>query len=516
MLTEVIACAQSFGEHNTMKASLRLKVFVVLTMLAISGLAVAQDQADPPSRVARLQFMEGSVSLQPGGVDDWVDANLNRPLTTADRIWTDRDSRAELSLASAALRLGSETSVTITNLDDDTAQIELDQGVLNLSVRYLHEGEIVEVDTPNFAYTVSSPGEYRFDVLPDEDQSWITVRRGDGEASGENNALVEVRGGQRFSFSAGQSLSYTSSWVPGPDGFDGWCEVRERQETSSRSAGYVAAGTVGYEDLDANGYWEPSPMYGSVWYPNVHPGWAPYREGHWAWVEPWGWTWVDDAPWGFAPFHYGRWVAVGGRWGWVPGPVGVRPVYAPALVAWVGGPSFGVSLGFGGGGVAWVPLGWHDPFIPSYQVSAVYARNVNISNSRVVNVTVINNYYTTTNVNIRNTTINNIHYENATVNGAVTGVSSSTFASGGSLKGSAVVVPASAVGRGSVMTTAAVVPTRAAVLGGHAPATAPARMVAPRQVFSRSSSAATSGELRTAAAVAGEIQWRTAEPRGAE
>jgi hypothetical protein len=468
-----------------MKASLRLKVFVVLTMLAISGLAVAQDQADPPSRVARLQFMEGLVSLQPGGVDDWVDANLNRPLTTADRIWTDRDSRAELSLASAALRLGSETSVTIVNLDDNTAQIELDQGVLNLSVRYLHEGEIVEVDTPNFAYTVSRPGEYRFDVLADEDQSWITVRRGDGEASGENNAQVEVRGGQRFSFSSGQSLSYTNSWVPDPDGFDSWCEVRERQETSSRSAGYVAAGTVGYEDLDANGYWEPSPIYGNMWYPNVHPGWAPYREGHWAWVEPWGWTWVDDAPWGFAPFHYGRWVAVGGRWGWVPGPVGVRPVYAPALVAWVGGPSFGVSLGFGGGGVAWVPLGWHDPFIPSYHVSAVYARNVNISNSRVVNVTVVNNYYATTNVNIRNTTINNIHYENAAVNGAVTGVSNSTFASGRPLRGNTVVVPASAVGRGSVMTSAAVVPTKEAVLGGHAPATAPARMVAPRQVFSK-------------------------------
>ncbi len=169
-----------------MKPSLRFKLLVVLTMLAISGLAVAQDQSsDPPSRVARLQFMEGQVSLQPGGVDDWVDANLNRPLTSADRIWTDRDSRAELSMASAALRMGSETSLTLTNLNDNTAQIELDQGTLNLSVRYLNEGEIVEVDTPNFAYTVTRPGEYRFDVMPDEDQSWITVRRGDGEASGD-------------------------------------------------------------------------------------------------------------------------------------------------------------------------------------------------------------------------------------------------------------------------------------------------------------------------------------------
>ena len=93
----------------------------------------------------------------------------------------------------------------------------------------------------------------------------------------------------------------------------------------------------------------------------MQPGWAPYRYGHWAWVNPWGWTWVDDAPWGYAPFHYGRWVFVGGAWGWVPGPVvgrKWRPVYSPALVAWAGGPSFGVSIGIGAGpAVGWFALG---------------------------------------------------------------------------------------------------------------------------------------------------------------
>ncbi len=153
----------------------------------------------------------GQVSLQPGGVDEWIDASLNRPLTTADRIWTDRDSRAELTMASAALRMGSETSLTITNLNDNTAQIELDQGTLSLSVRYLNAGDIVEVDTPNFAYTVFKPGEYRFGVMPDADQSWISVRRGDGEATGDANNAVRVPSGQAFSFSQGQSLYHTES-----------------------------------------------------------------------------------------------------------------------------------------------------------------------------------------------------------------------------------------------------------------------------------------------------------------
>jgi hypothetical protein len=470
-----------------MRASLRFIVFLALTLLTLGGLAAAQDaSSDPPSRVARLQFIAGQVSLQPGGVDEWIDAGLNRPLTTADRVWTDRDSRAELSIGSAALRMGGETSLTLTNLNDNTAQVELDQGTLRLSVRYLNPGDIVEVDTPNFAYTVFKPGEYRFEVQPDADQSSITVRRGEGEATGDADQAVRVFSGQSILFSQGQSLYHTEPNSPGHDEFDQWCEVRERQETGSASARYVPVGTIGYEDLDANGYWEPSPVYGAVWYPNVHPGWAPYREGHWAWVEPWGWSWVDDASWGFAPFHYGRWVFAGNRWGWIPGTPGVRPVYAPALVAWMGGPGFGASFGIaGGGGVGWVALGWHDPFIPTYYVSPIYARNVNVSNSRAVNITVINNYYSTTNVTVRNTTITNIQYENVRVTGAVVAVPGAALASGRPVAQAAVVVPVGAVGRASFVASANVVPAKAAVLGGHAPVAAPMHIVTPRQIAAK-------------------------------
>ena len=114
--------------------------------------------------------------------------------------------------------------------------------------------------------------------------------------------------------------------------------------------------------------------------------------GHWGWVGAYGWTWVDDAPWGFAPFHYGRWAYIGNRWGWCPGPIAVRPVYAPALVAFVGG-GVGVSVGFGGGPVGWFPLGPHDVYFPGYHVSQRYFTNVNVSNTRVVNNVTINNYY---------------------------------------------------------------------------------------------------------------------------
>ena len=116
----------------------------------------------------------------------------------------------------------------------------------------------------------------------------------------------------------------------------------------------------------------PAPEYGQVWYPPVSPGWVPYRQGHWAYVAPWGWTWIDDAPWGFAPFHYGRWVQIGGRWAWTPGAVAVAepPVYAPALVAFIG-IGAGVALGaaLASGSIGWVPLGPREPFRPWYHAS---------------------------------------------------------------------------------------------------------------------------------------------------
>ena len=74
--------------------------------------ALAHDDDDPPSRVARLAYTQGSVSFQPAGTDDWVTAGLNRPVTTGDKIWSDNDSRLELQLDGSLLRLSSNTGLS--------------------------------------------------------------------------------------------------------------------------------------------------------------------------------------------------------------------------------------------------------------------------------------------------------------------------------------------------------------------------------------------------------------------
>jgi len=59
---------------------------VVASAIIVPATSMA-DTDDPPTRVARLAYLEGSISFQPGGTDEWVTAPLNRPITTGDKVW---------------------------------------------------------------------------------------------------------------------------------------------------------------------------------------------------------------------------------------------------------------------------------------------------------------------------------------------------------------------------------------------------------------------------------------------
>jgi hypothetical protein len=359
----------------------RINVFSILAFLVLT--AACAWAADPPGRVARLQYLTGEVSVQPGGTGEWVAGSVNRPLTIGDNLWADKNSRAELNAGEAQMRVDAESSLTLVNLNDSTLQARLHQGVLNLTVRHLTAGEIYEVDTPNQTFTVQSAGNYRFDVDA-AGNAVVTVWKGRGDVTGQGHA-VTLKSGERAKFE-GTSLQTAINRNPQSDGFDDWCRVRSERETGSASAAYVAPGVIGYEDLDDHGVWTEAPPYGHIWVPVVDAGWEPYRYGHWVWIDPWGWTWVDDAPWGFAPFHYGRWVYWHDRWGWAPGPRYERPFYSPAMVAWFGGGGWGISLGFGGGIFGWCPLGWGEPFHPWYHGDRRYFERINRSNAHIANL----------------------------------------------------------------------------------------------------------------------------------
>jgi len=430
--------------------SATLTILILVTTVPLLG------QVDPPDRVGRVGYISGSVSFQPAGVEDWVAVSPNRPITIGDQLWVDDGSKAEMHVGSTALRLGSRTAFQFLNLDDENTQIRLSTGSLSIHLRFLDDDESVEVDTPNLAFTILRPGDYRIDVRPDDQTTLVTVRDGAGEITGGGQAF-SVHPGEQASVTGDQSINYNVYRAPDPDDWDSWCGDRETREERSASLRWVSPRMTGYVDLDENGDWRSSP-YGEVWSPRTMPnGWAPYHYGHWAWIDPWGWSWVDDAAWGFAPFHYGRWAYWGNNWVWVPGPVTPRPVYAPALVAWVGGGSLGASMSLGVGAVAWVPLGPREAYVPPYRTSPTYVTQVNNS---------------TTIVNVTNVTI--VNYVNARAPNAVVAVSAQTMGSGQYVHEVSRPVPAAALAPAQAMRPPQVAPQAQAVSGhGGASATVP-------------------------------------------
>ena len=372
---------------------------------------------DPPTRVARLSYIEGTVSFQPGGQGDWGAATRNRPVTVGDKIWSDNNSRVELQAGQASIRLSSMTALSFLNLDEQTIQMRLAEGSINFRVREMREGDVYEVDTPNVVFNVTQAGAFRIDVNENGDGTRVTVIRGEGQviASGQS---YTIHNNERGEFNGTDDVTYLVHAAPPPDDFDQWANQRDLRDDNSTSAKYVSREVPGYSDLDDNGTWNEEPDHGPVWYPNqVNVGWAPYSNGYWSYVGPWGWTWVDYAPWGFAPFHYGRWSYIGSRWGWCPGPYYARPIYGPAFVGFIGGSHWGVGFGFGGG-IGWFPLGFREPYHPWYHASNAYYRNVNMHNTVIRNTTIINNRSNTFNyAYARNTRAVTVASRNNFVNG---------------------------------------------------------------------------------------------------
>jgi hypothetical protein len=400
--------------------------------------AAFADAGDPPARVARLNYMSGSVSFRPANVEEWAPATLNYPLTVGDRLWADDGAGVEMHIGAAAVRMASQTAVEFLNVDDRVAQLSLQQGALDIRVVSLESGETFEIDTPNGAVTLLSAGQYRIDVTPNDNATYVTVRNGEAEISGAGNPFPLHQGQMAHIFGDPAGAEITEARPP--DGWEQWCMDRDRSEDQAAAASmqYVPRDMIGAEDLGNSGDWRQEPEYGPVWVPRVPAGWAPYQNGHWAWVDPWGWTWIDDAPWGFAPFHYGRWAFVGGVWVWAPGARVVRPVYAPALVVFVGS----------GPNVAWFPLGPREPFIPAYRVSQTYVRQVNITHVNATNINVVN-----------------VRYVNREVPGAVMAVPQHAFVSARPVRQVSVTISRDEIHRAEVVRTVPVAPSREARLG---------------------------------------------------
>lgn len=335
-------------------------------------------EVDPPGRVGRIVDLQGNVSRFDAEENRWSDAERNRPLTTGDRLSTAGGARVELRVGSTVLRLGGGTELEMVRLDDDRLTFQLHSGSLALRVRNREKAAEIDIVTREARLLPMRAGHYRID-RPNDDTTFAASWRGDLRV--ESGARLTAATGQRLELYRARGGELRHIWRGMPsDGFSSWVLAEDQRDERHARSEHVSPEMTGAEDLDRWGQWDRHPEYGAIWYPStVAVGWAPYRYGRWVWMRPWGWTWVDDARWGFAPFHYGRWVYWRDRWCWAPGTYVQRPVYAPAMVAWVGGPHFSVSVNIGGPTVGWVPLAPREVYVPHYRVSPVYIDRVNVN-----------------------------------------------------------------------------------------------------------------------------------------
>lgn len=361
-----------------------------LLCIATCAFMVVAARADPPGRVGRLTYLEGEVSFYSDDADGWRKAQINYPVTNENSIWTDGIGRAEVRIGPSAIRIGDDTVFDFVKLQDDIALGFLQRGSINVRIRQFGSLDAVDrlqIDTNEGRVILEGNGRYHIEASVTGAESRITVFSGTARFQNAD------REGERFAIDAGKRLivrvingvtdfRYDNA-VESP--FDRWAQSRDQQwdQTHIRYADNNTRETLispymtGYEDLDSSGDWSDDNEFGRLWTPRVViTDWAPYRYGRWSFVRPWGWTWIDDAAWGFAPFHYGRWLQVRSRWCWWPGPYIGRPVYAPALVAWLGSPVKGFIIG-SGPAVGWFPLAPHEFFVPAYSSNAGYLRRLN-------------------------------------------------------------------------------------------------------------------------------------------
>jgi hypothetical protein len=292
----------------------------------------------PSGRVGRLSLVSGNVSVRTS--EKWLDAEVNLPLATGASVRTGSEAQAEVEIGVNTIELAPESEMEIAKLEDRAIQVAVVRGRIGVDLHRLDDGDSVEVDVSGECVPLLQSGHYDIDT-------------GSGRVMGSTE------------------------------------DARSDLNESRLAAAYfVSPYMTGFAELDAAGTWESTAENDIVWIPTGLPAdWAPYRDGHWRWIVPWGWTWIDNQPWGFVTSHYGRWAFVGEHWGWVPGTIGVHPVYVPAVVAFLGTAGVGLSVaGNIGPAVGWFPLAPGEVYWPSYTRDIDYVRNLNLGNIADVSV----------------------------------------------------------------------------------------------------------------------------------
>ncbi len=343
-----LACQSGFSEGVHMQIS---KWIVALSISCCALAAQAATSENPASRLLRTSLVAGDVTYLRTDLDKWIELGINTPLFDGDKIWTGKESRAEIEFDDGSfLRLGESSILEIVRLGQfgQPRQVELvlSRGLATLGI--VEADGFFIVDAPLYSLRVQRAARLRLEVDPD-DSGRVSVFDGSAEISSQPGQLILAQG-ESVRFSTQDPDRYYLGLLPARDDWDNWNDARDEYLARWKSS-RPEEDSAGWENGELNQYgsWENLTGYGRVWRPQVDQNWCPFNDGRWIWYDSYGWTWVSHEPWGWLPYHYGRWAwADDLGWFWVPG--ADNQSWCPGAVGWIEGPSW----------IGWVPMGPQD------------------------------------------------------------------------------------------------------------------------------------------------------------
>jgi uncharacterized protein DUF6600/FecR-like protein len=355
-----------------------------LLLVGLVPVARAQDEQDAPTasggggRAARLNFLQGNVTIDHVDNTGSDPAQINMPLAQGVRVATGQDGEAEIEFEDGSVvRLTPNSSLELTALTADangdlTTDLTLNNGLMYAELRA----------AAKFAYSVDAGGvrvspvaDATIRIAMDRPPAVVSVLDGTAQVESGDSANGE---GYRTNVNAGETLTgdaadvgrYSLTKELAENSWDKWNSDRDAaavSEAASQTAvrdDYSGEAGYGWSDLDANGSWYDVPGQGQVWQPNValDPGFDPYGYGSWVWYPGSGYVWASGYTWGWTPYRCGNWSYWDDfGWGWQPG----------------NGCGFGSGWGLGGGGgyvinIVRPPRGYHFRPIPVHGPGGVH------------------------------------------------------------------------------------------------------------------------------------------------
>ena len=319
---------------------IRIIALLLVSLALLSSRAYSADLG-----MVRMGIVQGDVQIYSEDAGDWVPAAANTPLGQGNRIWVPAGGRSELQvLGGIVLRLDNFTSLDILSLGDNAYQFYVNSGRVYVNNRAGRVDQL-QIDTPVSSVAFYETSTVMIDV---EENGTTEISVLEGYAYAETrNGRIRVTSGKTLRIGENlQAEMYPLS------SSDEWLELNRdldrRFSETGDSLRYLPEelNDYGY-DLDNNGRWFQDASYGYVWTPSiaVSINWAPYHYGRWVWIGG-NYVWISHERWGWAPYHYGRWVFLRhAGWCWVPPRRGAVH-WGPGYVGWIHTAKY----------VSWIPL----------------------------------------------------------------------------------------------------------------------------------------------------------------